>query len=114
MRWTIYNSTSEEESCSNTKKYNDNSTYIETCCARSFKNTLRCIDGGNNGWEGGYLTINGKMYCTNSEWSKNAVENTNHLDLEGTMLMAIYSFECSINFIIKICKVEIFIKLTFL
>ena len=88
MQWNIYNEASEVKSCSNSKKYNDSSTYVETCCARTYKNILKCLDTGNNGWKGGYLTINGEVYCNNSAWFTNAGETTYQLDLKGRRIIS--------------------------
>ena len=100
MSWEIISSEdTPQTSCSNSKTYTDNRREIETCCARTYKSTLKCSDQGKNGWNNGYLTINGKPYCQN--WSGNPEEQIYDLDLAG---MSIYDTN---GFFLPYCKTVI-------
>jgi len=43
--------------------YNSNSNYVENCCVSPGVYSLSCIDEKGDGWQGGYLEINGERYC---------------------------------------------------
>ena len=79
MSWTLDNNMKMVQ-CSSTI-YTDNTITTTTCCYTTYKNNLRCNAAGGNGWEGGYLTINGEQYCHESEWSSSV--KVYELNLEG-------------------------------
>jgi len=43
--------------------YGDYSDYSQTCCLQPGPNTLTCTDSFGDGWNGGFITINGDKYC---------------------------------------------------
>jgi len=43
--------------------YNSNSLYKENCCIMQGVYSLSCVDAKGDGWQGGYLEINGERYC---------------------------------------------------
>ena len=49
--------------CASNGGYEDESTYIEKCKVRPGVYTLECKDSYGDGWNGGYLEIQGIKYC---------------------------------------------------
>ena len=41
----------------------DGSTAETVCCLPAGSHTLSCVSGFEDGWEGGYLEIDGNRYC---------------------------------------------------
>ena len=50
--------------------------YIKQCCLPSGTHTLKCKDAWGDGWDGGYLEINGQKYCDNFNSNKHEVDIT--------------------------------------
>ena len=50
-------------SCSSNKTYDNHNQYEEECCLPHGKYELSCNDSNGDGWEGGYIQINGTSYC---------------------------------------------------
>ena len=50
-------------SCSSNKTYDNHNQYEEECCLPYGKYELSCNDSNGDGWEGGYIQINGTSYC---------------------------------------------------
>ena len=38
-------------------------TYKEKCCVVAGQYQLTCDDSAGNGWNGGFIRVDGKMYC---------------------------------------------------
>ena len=51
---------SEEEAY---KKHNSEGQYIKRCCLAAGDHTLICRDSGGDGWNGGFMEIQGHIYC---------------------------------------------------
>ena len=51
--------------CSSSQTYEDNTEYSKTCCVTSGTFSLNCKDSYGDGWEGGYIEIQGSKYCDN-------------------------------------------------
>ena len=49
--------------CSSTAVHANSETYEEECCLPPGEYTLECKDTYGDGWNGGYITINGEDYC---------------------------------------------------
>lgn len=51
-------------SCKSQQKYEDDKLYEERCCMKKGTYTLKCMDAPyDDGWHGGYITIDGENYC---------------------------------------------------
>ena len=50
--------------------------YIKQCCLPSGTHTLKCKDAWGDGWDGGYLEINGQKYCDNFNSNKHEEDIT--------------------------------------
>ena len=70
LEWTIGGSS--HPSCNNERKYDDNQEYTQTCCLPSQAEfAITCKDSYGDGWNGGYLEINGNQYCKSSgQWDE--------------------------------------------
>ena len=64
--------------CASKRRYSNGRNYEEECCLAPGNYTLDCNDSWGDGWNGGYLEIDGKKYCdrfigrkesVNVEWS---------------------------------------------
>ena len=49
--------------CPNAQTYESNNVYTQQCCTGAGDFTLSCKDSYGDGWNGGYLEINGVKYC---------------------------------------------------
>ena len=49
--------------CNSNQTYENNQNYSKSCCLDRGKYNLRCLDSGADGWNGGFITIQGKRYC---------------------------------------------------
>ena len=53
-------------SCSKSRRWDQTwETYVDTCCLDAGSYQLSCDASGNNGWDGGFIEIQGKRYCEN-------------------------------------------------
>ena len=43
--------------------YDDNQDHVKNCCLPDGTYNLVCTDHSGDGWNGGYLTINGTRFC---------------------------------------------------
>jgi len=70
-------------SCSG-KGYSSHDTRSATCCMPNSHGsfTLKCMDSYGDGWNGGYLTIGGKMYCARTGSYKSDHWRTKHATLK--------------------------------
>lgn len=50
-------------SCQSDVTYGNYAEYTEQCCLTTGSHTLRCKDSKRNGWHGGYIAVDGQMYC---------------------------------------------------
>ena len=50
-------------SCTSNKTYEDHQVYTEICCLDAGPHTLKCDDSGGDGWQGGFIEIQGTRYC---------------------------------------------------
>ena len=63
--------------CSGNQAYGDNMEYTEECCLNAGVYTLKCKDSNNNGWDNGFIDIQGTKYCENfNNGREEAVEVT--------------------------------------
>ena len=51
--------------CSNHDFYGDNQEYSSRCCLSHGNHNLECKDAWNDGWNGGYITVDGVKFCEN-------------------------------------------------
>ena len=51
------------DSCRSIQRYENHKEYHEKCCLEYGKYELSCNDLKEDGWEGGYIEINGTKYC---------------------------------------------------
>ena len=61
ISWTFGN-------CTSNQVYEDSQIYTEECCQLEGDYRLLCKDSYGDGWNGGYLEIDGTQYCTNSDF----------------------------------------------
>ena len=54
--WTI-------GACTNARAYESRQTYTESCCIDAGSYTLTCYDNFGDGWNGGFIKIQGQRYC---------------------------------------------------
>ena len=60
---------------SNVTEYKDNKMYSQTCCFSTSRSNwryeLQCKDSGEDGWDGAFITINGRKYCEDfTDWNE--------------------------------------------
>jgi len=60
MSWNV-----EGTNCYSDDPYPSHKLITKQCCLMPGEHTLNCIDNFKDGWDGGYLLINGKKYCQN-------------------------------------------------
>ena len=53
--------------CVGNGPYKKDNFYEQICCFAAGEYTVSCKDSYGDGWNGGYLEINGQKYC--EEWS---------------------------------------------
>ena len=49
--------------CQGTDVYGNDSQYTENCCLPPGSYNLECKDSLGDGWQGGYIELNGTRYC---------------------------------------------------
>ena len=49
--------------CSNDETYGNYQEYITQCCLPPGNYTLECKDSYGDGWNGGYIEVDGVKYC---------------------------------------------------
>ena len=52
--------------CNSSQQYQDHQEVTQTCCFKSisdWKHELVCKDSNNDGWNGAYISINGRKFC---------------------------------------------------
>ena len=49
--------------CASNRTYEDMHTYNIPCCLSPGPHTLKCRNNHGHGWNGGFITIQGKKYC---------------------------------------------------
>ena len=52
-------------SCSSNRSYSDNQKYTQQCCLGFGSYGLQCKDSYGDGWEGGYIEVDGIIHCDN-------------------------------------------------
>ena len=50
-------------SCQSSQDYTDNADFSQECCLPAGTYTLTCKDSYPDGWNGGFMEINGETYC---------------------------------------------------
>ena len=50
-------------SCQSNGGYGNNAEYTEQCCLTPGNYNLECKDSYGDGWNGGYIEVNGEKYC---------------------------------------------------
>ena len=63
--------------CKSNQTYENHDEYHEKCCLQYGKYELSCKDTSGDGWEGGYIEINGTKYCNVLKQFKNRKESIN-------------------------------------
>ena len=61
--------------CSSAQRYYYNTTTNVQCCQLAGNYELVCKDSNGDGWEGGYLEINGQEYCKEFNMGNEKKEN---------------------------------------
>ena len=56
------------DTCSSNKTYKNNKVYERECCLEAGEKMISCNDTWGDGWNGGYLEINGEKYCNDSNF----------------------------------------------
>ena len=51
--------------CKSNREYQRDKIYIKQCCLPGGIHKLSCKDDWGDGWNGGFLEINGQKYCDN-------------------------------------------------
>ena len=51
------------DTCKSAQTYYNNDEYSQTCYLTLEEHTLQCLDSHGDGWNGGYIEIQGKKYC---------------------------------------------------
>ena len=50
-------------SCTSEGGYDDDNEYVEQCCLSPGSYNLKCKDSAGDGWQGGYIEVDGAIYC---------------------------------------------------
>ena len=51
--------------CQSLGQYGNNHDYIQACCLGEGSYNLECKDSYGDGWNGGYIEVDGQKYCEN-------------------------------------------------
>ena len=79
--------------------YADNQDHVKHCCVTDGIYNVVCRDHGNDGWHGGYLTINGTRFCDDwGEYEDDQISTA--VTIRGTKLDGIELFAID-SFIVK-------------
>ena len=77
--------------CSSNQGYADNMEHTEECCLNAGEYTLKCKNAFDDGWNGGFLTIQGTNYCENFNTGSEEVAQVTVV-IEGKY--GLFRFEC--------------------
>lgn len=90
------------------KGYTDNSHYDTRCCLEPGKYELECKDSYGDGWNGAFLTLNGKKYCdefgsgksmkTHVQIGTSKKVKKECFDVDMTLTTGTYAYEVSWEF----------------
>ena len=78
MSWTL-------GTCKSTRAYYRYSSYTESCCIVGGMHQLACVDAAGNGWNGGFLEIEGTVYCKDFRIGH---QQTYDIDISGNFTIA--------------------------
>ena len=78
MSWTL-------GTCKSTRTYYRDSSYKESCCIVGGMHQLACEDTAGNGWNGGFLEIEGTVYCKDFRIGH---QQTYDIDISGNFTIA--------------------------
>ena len=79
ISWTI-------GTCTSAKAYQNSQTYTESCCLDAGSYTLTCDDSYGDGWDGGFIDIQGQRYCEDFT-SGHQQENIVDVSYEGKYIL---------------------------
>ena len=68
-------------SCQSNAVYDDNAEYTQRCCLKPGTYNLECRDSAGDGWNGGYIEVNGNKYCDSFT---SASDETSEIFIEST------------------------------
>ena len=51
--------------CASNRSYGNNQLYDQKCCMSNGEYVLTCKDSYKDGWHGGFIEIEGNIYCEN-------------------------------------------------
>ena len=51
------------DDCGGKRSYSNNNQYIDQCCLSPGTHNLICKDSYGDGWHGGFIEVDGKIYC---------------------------------------------------
>ena len=74
ISWTL-------DSCQSNSGYGDNNEYTQQCCLEPGNYNLECKDSYGDGWNGGYIEVDGKKYC---DGFTSGTEETNQIIVQGS------------------------------
>ena len=78
--------------CSSSQEYGNNNVYTKKCCLKLGDYVLSCDDSHGDGWQGGFIQIQGKKYCDDSSrWSR-LNKKVTIAETEGSGTQIILSF----------------------
>ena len=84
-------------SCENEKSYGDGEIANQECCQAPGTMELECKDSYGDGWNGGYLEINGKEYCKDFDSGTEKKEQVtitgkNHFGINAIQIISLTSY----------------------
>ena len=71
--------------CRSNRGYGNSDYYTQTCYLTPGDYTLTCLDSDGDGWNGGYIEIDGERYCGSD--SGRFREKRNQITITGTYLI---------------------------
>ena len=90
ISWTFGN-------CTSNQVYESRQIYTEECCQLEGDYRLLCKDSYGDGWNGGYLEIDGTQYCTNSDFGSGHEHEIIDVAMPGKYVFEYFKTICSYN-----------------
>ena len=79
--------------CISAREYQNHHKYAECCCLESGSYQLVCKDRVEDGWDGGFIEIQGKRYC---EDFSDGSQQEHDIEILGKLSECINSNSCEI------------------
>ena len=90
ISWTFGN-------CTSNQVYESRQIYTEECCQLEGDYRLLCKDSYGDGWNGGYIEINGTQYCTYSDFETGHEHEVIDVAMPGIYVFEYFKTICSYN-----------------